>query len=297
MLAAASTDYFRWQPHPEVWLLLGSIVALAFYATRVLGPKVVPAGEPVTTRRQKGFFIAGMVVLWLAVDWPMHDIAEEYLYAAHMLQHFLLTLVVPPMLLLATPTWLARAVVGEGRASRIIHKLARPVPVAFLFAAATMLTHWAGIVNLSVEVGWFHYLAHVVIVGVSLLVWMPICGPYPELRSSLPVQMMLLFLISIIPTVPAGWLTFAETIIYKSYDQQPRMWGISAIQDQQAAGLIMKVAGTFYLWGIITSIFFRWAMRHEQAEREGTFVTEREVLTWDQVDRELAQMETAEKRS
>ena len=211
-----------------------------------------------------------------------------------MVQHFLLTLVVPPVFLLATPTWLARAVVGDGRIDRLVHRLGRPVPVVVLFAAATMLTHWAVIVNLSVEVGWFHYLAHVAIVTASLLVWMPICGPYPELRSSLPVQMMLLFLISIIPTVPAGWLTFAETVIYTSYEGGGRLWGISVLEDQQAAGLFMKLAGTFYLWGIIASIFFRWAMRHERAERAGVLVSEREVLTWDDVHRELTHLETAE---
>jgi len=294
VLAQAGTDYFRWQPHPEVWLLLVGLVVLAIYAVRVLGPKVVPEGEDIVTGRQKGFFIGGMLVLWVSVDWPMHDIAEEYLYSAHMVQHFLLTLVVPPMFLLATPTWLARAVVGEGLVGRIVHKLGRPVPVVVAFAAVTMLTHWATIVNLSVEVGWFHYVAHVAIFTVSLLVWMPICGPYPELRSSLPLQMMLLFLISIIPTVPAGWLTFAETVIYDSYDQAPRMWGISVLVDQQVAGLFMKLAGTFYLWGIIASIFFRWAIRHEQAERAGVLVTEREVLTWDDVHRELTHLETAE---
>jgi putative membrane protein len=294
VLAEAGTDYFRWQPHPEVWLLLGSLVALALYATRVLGPKVVPDGEPVVSRRQKGFFIGGMLVLWLAVDWPLHDIAEEHLYTAHMVQHFLLTLVVPPLFLLATPTWLARAVAGDGRVDRLVHRLARPVPVVALFAAATMLTHWAVIVNLSVEVGWFHYVAHVAIVTASLLVWMPICGPYPELRSSLPVQMMLLFLLSIIPTVPAGWLTFSETVIYDSYDHGARMWDITVLQDQQAAGLFMKIAGTFYLWGVIATIFFTWAMRHESAERAGVLVSEREVLTWDAVHRELAHLETAE---
>lgn len=291
---AAGTDFFRWQPHPEVWLLLGSLLALAFYATRVLGPKVVPEGEAIVTRRQRGFFVFGMVVLWLSTDWPMHDVGEEHLYLVHMVQHFLLTLVVPPVFLLATPTWLARAVVGDGRLDRLVHRLGRPVPVVVLFTAATMLTHWAVIVNLSVEVGWFHYLAHVVIVTASLLVWMPICGPYPELRSSMPGQMMLLFLISIIPTVPAGWLTFAETIIYTSYEGGARMWGISVLEDQQAAGLFMKLAGTFYLWGIIASIFFRWAMRHERAERAGVLVSEREVLTWDDVHRELSHLETAE---
>jgi putative membrane protein len=295
LLAQASTEAVGWRPHPEVWLLLGSLLGLAVYAVKVLGPKVVPEGEPVATRRQKGFFAFGMVVLWVATDWPLHDIGEERLYAFHMVQHFLLTLVVPPVFLLAIPTWLPKAVLGGGLVDKAIHKLARPVPVLVIFAAVTMLTHWATIVNLSVEQGWFHYLAHVVIVTASLLVWMPICGPYPELRASLPVQMILLFVISIVPTVPASWLTYGETVLYTVYDRDPRMWGVTVLEDQQAAGLFMKVVGTFYLWGIITSIFVRWSIRHEQAERAGVLVSEREVLTWDEAKRELDHIEAAKR--
>ncbi|OWY62367.1 hypothetical protein B7486_58810, partial [cyanobacterium TDX16] len=88
LLAQVSTETVAWRPHPEVWVLLGSLLFLAVYSVRVLGPKVVPEGEPIVTGRQKGFFAFGMVVLWIATDWPMHDVGEERLYAFHMVQHF-----------------------------------------------------------------------------------------------------------------------------------------------------------------------------------------------------------------
>ena len=78
-------------PHPEVWLLVGGITALCVYAVRVIGPKAVPAGTPAVTAAQKRWFALGIVLLWLAADWPMHDIGEQYLYSVHMLQHLLLT--------------------------------------------------------------------------------------------------------------------------------------------------------------------------------------------------------------
>ncbi len=64
--------------------------------------------------------------------------------------------------------------------------------------------------------------------------WMPVCGPVPELRLSLPGQMIYLFLMSIVPTVPAAWLTFAEGVVYSAYDIPERLWGISAT-DRPAA--------------------------------------------------------------
>ncbi len=284
-------DFFRWQPHPEVWLLLAGLVALALYAVRVIGPKVVTDGGPIVTRRQRGWFVAGVVVLWAASDWPMHDVSEEYLYSAHMVQHLLLAFVVPPLFLLATPTWLARLVVGDGWfAGRVLRRLARPVVAGALFNVVVLFTHWQNVVNTSVASAPAHYGVHLLVVSSALAMWLPVCGPVPELRMSLPAQMIYLFLMSIVPTVPAAWLTFADGVVYSAYDTPARLWGISATIDQQLAGLIMKLAGGTYLWGLIVVLFFRWAARHERAERSGRAVTEREVLTWDHVEAEFERL-------
>ena len=285
MLAAAAPNFWRWQPHPEVWFVVASVVALGFYAVRVIGPKVVPAGQPVATRRQRGFFLAGVLTLWVAADWPMHDAAEEYLYAFHMVQHFLLAYVVPPMFLLATPTWLARLIVGQGRFERWLKVLAFPVIAAVLFNGVIIFSHWPAAVDLSVSNGLVHYGMHLLLVFTALLMWVPVCGPFPELRMSLPAQMIYLFAMSIVPTVPAAWLTLGGKVIYSAYDTPQRLWGISALSDQQMAGLIMKLGGSAYLWGLITVMFFKWAYRHEQAEQTGEVLSERDVLTWDEVER------------
>ncbi len=57
-----------------------------------------------------------MLMLWAASDWPIHDLGEEYLYSAHMLQHMMLSYFLPPLVLLATPEWLLRTLIGNGRA-------------------------------------------------------------------------------------------------------------------------------------------------------------------------------------
>ena len=62
-----------------------------------------------------------------------------------------------------------------------------------------------------------------------------------------------LFLQSVVPTVPAGWLTFAEGVVYKHYNQPVRVWGISATDDQQIAGAIMKIGGSMFLWALVSS--------------------------------------------
>ena len=81
------------------------------------------------------------------------------------------------------------------------------------------------------------------VVTTSLLMWMPVCGPIPEFRIGVVGSMIYLFLQSVVPTIPAAWLTFAEDVVYKSYDTPLRLWGISAVEDQQLAGAAMKTGG------------------------------------------------------
>lgn len=256
-----AAEAFRFQPHPEVWLLIVAIVALGYYATRVIGPKVVPGEDPVSGT-QRRWFVAGVLTLWVAADWPIHDIGERYLYSVHMVQHTLLTFVVPPMFLLATPTWLARLIVGDGWfAGPMLRRLTHPVVAGVVFNALVVLSHWQKVVNTSVESGAFHYGIHVALVGGAVLMWLPVCGPLPERRLGEAGRMIYLFLMSIVPTVPASWLTFAEGTVYDGYDTADRLWGISTTSDQQLAGLVMKLIAGFYLWGLIVVLFFRWASR------------------------------------
>jgi putative membrane protein len=286
-LLAAAPEFWRWQPHPEVWVLVGGVAALAVYAVRVVGPKVVPAGRPVVTGQQLAWFGLGLVLLWLASDWPMHDIAEEYLFSVHMTQHMVLTYMVPPVMLLATPEWLARLVLGRGLVKRAFMFLARPVPAALLFNAFLLSTHIPGVVNTSVDNPLVHYLVHTGLVATALLLWMPVCGPLPELRISYPAQMLYLFVTSIVPTVPAGWLTFAGGAIYTAYDVPDRLWGLTITDDQQMAGVIMKLVGGGFLWVVITTRFFQWASRFTDADRAAEQAGPPTDLTWADVEREF----------
>jgi putative membrane protein len=266
-----STDVWHFRPHPEVWLLIAALAGCYVYAVRAIGPNVVKAGERVVTRKQLTAFGAGMLLLWLASDWPVHDLAEQYLYSVHMVQHMVLSYFMPPLLLIATPEWLARLVVGgpdEGRAYRVVQVFTKPVVAGVLFNGWIMVTHIPGVVNSASTNGpVFHYSLHLVLVVLSLLMWTPVCGPFPELRIGPGAKMIYLFAQSVVPTVPAGWLTFADGAVYKVYDHSVRVWGLSVTDDQQLAGVFMKVGGSVYLWTITTVLFFRRFMPNWEAEQ------------------------------
>ena len=283
MIAEAANpllDPWRYQAHPELWLLVGFLIGAYIYSVRVIGPQAVPSG-PVVTRRNIAAFVAAMTILWLASDWPMHDLAEEYLYSMHMLQHMALSYFVPPLALLALPEWMFRALIGEGRAYRVVRWFAKPVTAGLLFNVVVMTTHIPGLVNRSASSSPLHYSLHVLVVTSALLMWIPICGPAGEFRIGYGGKMIYLFLMSIVPTVPAGWLTFAEGTVYKHYDQPVRVWGMSVATDQQLAGAIMKLGGSVFLWAIVIFMFFRRFAANFNAEQSYVRDT---TLTFEEVE-------------
>jgi putative membrane protein len=67
-----------------------------------------------------------------------------------------------------------------------------------------------------------------------------------------------LFLQSLVPTIPASFLTLGSQPLYPIYEELPRLWGLSAMSDQVIAGLIMKIIGGLIIWGFIAWVFFSW---------------------------------------
>ena len=105
---------------------------------------------------------------------------------------------------------------------------------------------------------------HTLIFLSSIIVWMPLLSPLPEVPRLPPLgRMLFLFLQSIVPTIPASFLTFGAHPLYRFYEKVPRLWGISAISDMQVAGVIMKIGVGFTLWVIIAILFFRWYSAEE----------------------------------
>jgi putative membrane protein len=302
MLGQALADPFQFQPHPEVWVLVVFLVGAYVYAVKFVGPHAVAAGQPVVTRKNLYCFVLAMLLLELASDWPIHDIGERYLYSAHMLQHMMLSYFMPPLVLLATPEWLLRVIVGNGRAYAVLRWFTKPVVAGVLFNLAVMITHIPGVVNASVTSTSpvLHYLLHVMVVVTALLMWMPVCGPFKELQMGTPGKMIYLFLQSVVPTVPAAWLTFADGAVYKAYLKPERLWGISITTDQQLAGAIMKTGGSIFLWTIIVILWFtRFSSsnRHEYDYTRASRMPAAEIigsdddqLTYDAVAREFARV-------
>ncbi|MDP9297300.1 MAG: cytochrome c oxidase assembly protein [Actinomycetota bacterium] len=265
-----------WHAHPDVWLLFGSAVTFYLIACR---RHLRDTGEATPVRRTR-LFVLGVAILWVGADWPIHDLAERYLYSVHMAQHILFTLVAAPILIAGTPAWMLRRLLAPRPVMAVFRRITRPLVALVLFNAVLLFTHWPAVVTASVHSEWLHFGLHVMLTGSALIMWWPVMSPLPELPAlPAPGQMLYLFLQSLAPTIPASFLTFGDHPLYPVYSTFPRIWGISALTDQLVAGLLMKLVGGAILWGFIAVVFFRW---HDQEQRDGW-----DPLSYRDVEREI----------
>lgn len=267
--------------HPEVWFLLLGAFALYLAALRWWGPKEVSPGERPATRRQVASFAIGLGFLLVGASWPIHELAERFLFSVHMSQHLIFSLMAPPLLLLGTPSWLARRLLKPAAIFAVVKELTRPLIAIALFNAYLVISHWPAFVEWTLRFPLAHFFAHFVLVATALVMWWPVLSPLPELgRISNPAQLLYLFGQTIVPTVPASFLTFSETVFYKTYARAPRISpGLSALQDQRIAGIIMKLGGGALLWTVITVLFFRWSAKEEKGAVD--------TIDWQNLERSL----------
>lgn len=271
-----------WHPHPDVWLLLTALVIGYEWAISRIGPRLVHPVERVVTTRQRLLFYSGVVLLWIGIDWPVHDLGEQSLFSAHMVEHMILAYVAPPLLLTGAPAWLWRwiisPVLGAARVAT------RPFVALLFFNAMLAIVHAPVVVELMLASAPAHLGIHALLLVAAVCMWSPVLNPLIELpRMSHPGRMFYLFLQSLVPTVPASFLTFSDSVLYRPYTGG---LGIDAVTDQRIAGLLMKLGGGFLLWGMIAWYFFKWFQTESD---EGV-----DVLEWGKLERDLNRAELME---
>ena len=210
-------------------------------------------------RSRRARFLGGVAAMLVGAMWPVHDLAEGYLYSVHMVQHMLFSFVAAPLLVTGTPAWMWRSLLGPALLWRVWAFLTRPLVAMIVANGVLLFIHWPAVVDLSVRSELAHFSLHALLLGSSVVMWWPVFSPLPELPPlARPGQLLYLFFQSLAPTIPASFLTFGTTPLYPIYATFPRIWGIDPLTDQMIAGLVMKLVGGAILWVMIAAIFFRW---------------------------------------
>ena len=244
---------WHWIAYPGVWLtvLLPTIIYLV--AVRRHGD---------TDRKVIWTFLAAMVIFWASSDWPVGTLGAGYLASVHMLEYVFYTLAVAPLMLLGTPEWMARRVLARLHLARVHEWLSQRLFMSgLIFNIVLVATHSPiGVDTLrSSQLGSFAMDMSWLVSG--LILWMPILNPIKEQRTHpFAAKMVYLFVSAgIVPIIPASFLTFASYPLYSTYELAPRVGSLTAVEDQQLAGITMKLGMAPVIWITLAVMFFRWA--------------------------------------
>lgn len=277
----AAADWRDWHLHPDVLLLVIGMLAAYWYAQAVWRHRV-PDADPLN-KTQVALFCSGVFVIYMAAGSPIHDIGENYLLSMHMTQHMLFTLVAPPLLLAGIPTWVYRELLTGPRIKPVANVVLHPLVAIFTFNMLLVLTHLPHVVDFALTHHWFHFVVHAGLVFTAVQMWWCVITNVPGLpHLTYPYQMAYLFVQSLLPAVVGSFITFSGSAVYEHYAAAPRIWGLTAVEDQQAGAFVMKVIGSLILWGFIAVAFFRWYAEETARDRED--------LRWEDVEGELREM-------
>jgi putative membrane protein len=261
-LARATMADWAWEPG----IVLPLVISIVVYAR---GVQVLWSFDERRGLRswQLASFAAGMTVLVLAMLSPLHE-ASEQIFSAHMIQHELLMAVAAPLLIVGRPgvvmLWAlppgARRAVGHAvraPAWRVAwHAASRPFDAWLIHAVIIWCWHLPVLFQATLHNEAIHAAQHLSFLGSALLFWWAVINP--RRKAALGLSIVYLFTTAVHTAVLGALMTFSRTPWYPDYAVGAAAWGLSPLEDQQLAGLMMWIpASLAYLIAALV-IVRRW---------------------------------------
>jgi putative membrane protein len=244
----------------NVTILLTALCYLrGWFSLRFAFPAFFPAWRLVA-------FLSGLFSLWIAIGSPLSAFDEASL-SVHMVQHILLMLAIPPLVLLGAPAlpllhglpqWFVRITLGPFLRWAPVQSLGtlftHPLVCWILAAIALVLWHIPSAFELALRFDSWHEIEHACFLSTSLLFWWPVIQPFPSEARWPRWSMPLYLFLGMFPSgVVGAFLVFCDRVLYRSYDEAPRLFGMTVLEDQILAGSLMWVFGIFAC--IIPAVF------------------------------------------
>jgi putative membrane protein len=228
--------------------------------------------------KQTAYFVSGVLILLLALISPLDTLSDTYLFSAHMMQHLLLMLAVPPLLLLGIPESLASRMLKRPWIAKSEHVLSRPVLAWVLAVGGMAIWHLPVFYNAALANENIHIAQHLTFLVTATIFWWLLFSPVPELRLQPATALAYLFFACMANTVVAAMITLGPVGIYPAYlapagdpgvlNMVRNGWGISPQLDQQIGGLLMWVPGCGVYLLVILAIVLSW-LSHSEGSNAG----------------------------
>ena len=256
----------EWLPDPAV---LAPIALLCFLYIRRFRTARGEAGGRGAGLAQAAAFAAGVLALLAALVSPLDALGDDYLFSAHMLQHVLLGDIAPLLLLLGLSRVIMRPATRRlVTIERALGPLAHPLTGLVLWLVLMYVWHVPAMYDAALESPLVHLLEHASFFTAGVAVWWPLVQPVPMRRS-----LRGLWPIGYIGAAKFGlaalglYLTWTSTVVYGYYEDVPRIWDLSAVEDQNVGGAIMMVEQSLTFVLVLVALFVRMLGRSEEEER------------------------------
>ena len=227
-------------------------------------------GAPVPRGRRWSFGV-GLALAFLALASPVHELGEERLFSAHMLQHVLLGDLAALALVAGLTGPLLRPVLAVRPIERL-RVLAHPLVALPLWAVNLYVWHVPALYEAALRWDAVHALEHVLFFTCGALMWAPVVEVLPgAMWFGTGAKLGYIVVVRMLETVLGNVFFWMGSVAYETYERSERLWGISPLADQGIAGGIMMIEGSVVTLGALAWLFLRLAgegeLRQELLER------------------------------
>ncbi len=213
-------------------------------------------------------FGGAVLALLAALVSPIDGLGSDYLFSAHMLQHVLLGDIAPLLLLLSLSRVIMRPATRRlARVERALGPLASPWIAIAIWLGVMYLWHVPALYDAAAEHPLLHALEHLSFFAAGVALWWPLVQPVPMRNALTGLQPLAYIALAKGGLAALGlFLAWSSTAHYPWYEDTPRIWGLTPVEDQNVAGVIMMVEQSLTLVLVMVWVFVRMLARSEQEE-------------------------------
>jgi cytochrome c oxidase assembly factor CtaG len=228
-------------------------------------------------------FAGAMLALLAALVSPLDGLGSDYLFSAHMVQHVLLGDIAPLLLLLSLSRVIMRPATRRlVRVERALGPLASPWTAIAIWLGVVYLWHIPALYDAAAEQPLLHLVEHISFFAAGVALWWPLIQPVPMRRGLTGMQPLAYIALAKGGLAALGlFLAWSATAHYPWYEETPRIWGLSPVEDQNVAGVIMMVEQSMTLVLVMVWLFVRMLSRSEQDELRRERLEDARVATLD----------------
>ena len=240
------------------------LIVLAWIPYHLRARALADAGRPVP-RWRRWCFVAGLVVLEIAVSPPVDTLSDQLL-VAHMVEHLLIGDVAALLLVLGLTGPLIAPLLRNPVVARL-RVLTHPVVAVTVWAVNFYGWHAPALYQAALRHNALHALEHATFLAFGMAMWMALLGPLPKPAwFNNGARLGYILVVRLIGSVLANVLIFGGSVFYPYYRSGDAHWHISQMADQVAAGGVMMVEESLLTIGLFCWLFLRVAAQSEQRQ-------------------------------